>query len=416
MTFLDALLLVALICIWLLLLVNVTLIVGGYCYYAESEKHRPAPPKKFPFVSVMVPAHNEGVVITRTALSLLDFDYPADRYEVIVINDNSSDDSAALLGEIQRTHPERNFKVVNTDAATGGKGKSNALNIGFSHCKGEYIVIYDADNTPEPSALRLLVSEICANDELGAVIGKFRTRNKNQNLLTRFINIETLAFQWMAQAGRWKLMKLCTIPGTNFIIRRSILEQMGGWDVHAIAEDTEISFRIYRMGYYIKFLPQAVTWEQEPQTLRVWFKQRTRWVKGNIYVLVKNLPLLFKRDAKRVRFDILYFMSIYFLLLTSLIVSDGVLVLNALGWVHTTLAGFSNMLWLLAIVLFIIGTYVTITTERGEMNFSNILVIAIMYFTYSKLWMVVAFYGLYQYVKDKVLKRETTWYKTQRFQ
>ena len=64
---------------------------------------------------------------------------------------------------------------------------------------------------------------------------------------------------------------------------------MGGWDTKAVTEDTEISFRLYRMGYKIKFMPLAVTWEQEPQTLKVWFKQRTRWAKGNIYVVLKNV-------------------------------------------------------------------------------------------------------------------------------
>lgn len=142
------------------------------------------------------------------------------------------------------------------------------------------IAIYDADNTPEKNALRFLVAEIVKDQTLGSVIGKFRTRNRDASLLTRFINIETLSFQWMAQAGRWKLFKLCTIPGTNFIIRRHILERIGGWDIHAIAEDTEISFRIYMMGYRIKFQPKSVTWEQEPQTVKVWFKQRTRWAKG----------------------------------------------------------------------------------------------------------------------------------------
>ena len=122
------------------------------------------------------------------------------------------------------------------------------------------IAIYDADNTPEPNALRYLVGELIASEEYGAVIGKFRTRNRNASLLTRFINIETLAFQWMAQAGRFQLFKLCTIPGTNFIVRRSIIEAIGGWDDKALAEDTEISFRIYMMGYKIKFQPKAVTW------------------------------------------------------------------------------------------------------------------------------------------------------------
>ncbi|WP_271002489.1 glycosyltransferase family 2 protein [Listeria seeligeri] len=412
----DYLALFAVICIWGLLLVNIILIVAGYVYYLKNEARKtPDIPEDVPFISVMVPAHNEGKVIVKTVESLLAFDYPKDRYEIIVINDNSSDNSAELLEAIQAKNPARQLKVINTDNVTGGKGKSNALNIGFAESRGEYIAIYDADNTPERQALRILVGEITNDAKLGAVIGKFRTRNRNASWLTRFINIETLSFQWMAQAGRWALFKLCTIPGTNFIVRRSLLEAIGGWDVKAVAEDTEISFRIYMMGYRIKFQSKAVTWEQEPQTLPVWFKQRSRWAKGNIYVILKNVPLLFKREGRRVRFDILYFLSIYFLLLTSLIVSDILLVLYALGFVHTTLAGLSGALWLLAILLFVAGTFITLTTEKGEISFSNLIFIMLMYVTYCQLWMVVAAYGFFIFLKDTVLKKETKWYKTERF-
>ncbi|GAV12692.1 glycosyltransferase family 2 protein [Paenibacillus sp. chi10] len=416
MTTADILMLIAVICIWSLLLVNVVLIIAGYLYYIKIENEEvPAIKGEAPFVSIMVPAHNEGKVITKTVESLLALDYPHDRYEIIVINDNSSDNSSELLGNLQRKHDGRNLIIINTDAVTGGKGKSNALNIGFKQSRGELIAIYDADNTPEKTALRYLVAEITNDDTLGAVIGKFRTRNRNTNLLTRFINIETLSFQWMAQAGRWKLFKLCTIPGTNFIMRRSIVESIGGWDVKAIAEDTEISFRIYMMGYRIKFQPKSVTWEQEPQTVKVWFKQRTRWAKGNIYVIIKNIPLLFDRKARNIRFDILYFLSIYFLLLTSLVMSDILLILHALGYVHTTIAGFSSFLWLLAITLFILGTYITLITEKGEMVLSNLWIIMLMYVSYCQMWMVVAAYGLYNYVKDLLFKREVKWYKTERF-
>ncbi|MBC1840863.1 glycosyltransferase family 2 protein [Listeria seeligeri] len=412
----DYLALFAVICIWGLLLINIVLIVAGYVYYLKNEARKtPDIPEDMPFISVMVPAHNEGKVIVKTVESLLAFDYPKDRYEIIVINDNSSDNSAELLEAIQAKNPARQLKVINTDNVTGGKGKSNALNIGFAESRGEYIAIYDADNTPERQALRILVGEITNDAKLGAVIGKFRTRNRNASWLTRFINIETLSFQWMAQAGRWALFKLCTIPGTNFIVRRSLLEAIGGWDVKAVAEDTEISFRIYMMGYRIKFQSKAVTWEQEPQTLPVWFKQRSRWAKGNIYVILKNVPLLFKREGRRVRFDILYFLSIYFLLLTSLIVSDILLVLYALGFVHTTLAGLSGALWLLAILLFVAGTFITLTTEKGEISFSNLIFIMLMYVTYCQLWMVVAAYGFFIFLKDTVLKKETKWYKTERF-
>ncbi|ANS76627.1 glycosyl transferase family 2 [Paenibacillus yonginensis] len=412
----NYLMLIAVICIWSLLLVNVLLIIAGYFYYMRTEREEIPPLQgRFPFVSIMVPAHNEGRVIGKTVESLLALDYPHDCYEIIVINDNSSDNSAELLASIQQKHAGRNLIVINTDKITGGKGKSNALNIGFGHSKGELIAIYDADNTPEKTALRYLVTEIVNDASLGAVIGKFRTRNRDVNLLTRFINVETLSFQWMAQAGRWQLFKLCTIPGTNFIMRRHIVESIGGWDVKAIAEDTEISFRIYMMGYRIKFQPKAVTWEQEPQSLKVWFKQRTRWAKGNVYVIVKNLPLLFNRSARTVRFDILYFLSIYFLLVTSLLTSDILLVLNTIGYVHTTLAGLSTFLWLLAIVLFVVGTFVTLTTEKGEMSLSNVGIIMLMYVTYCQLWMLVAANGLYNYFKDLVFKREVKWYKTERF-
>lgn len=155
-----------------------------------------------PFVSILVPAHNEGIVIVKTVLSLLSFDYPQDKYEVIVINDNSSGNSSQLLGNLQDEFGKKRLKVINTDKTNGGKGKSNALNIGLKSAQGSIISIYDADNTPEAPALRILVAELLADDGLAAVIGKFRTRNKNASLLTRFINIETLSFQWMAQAGR----------------------------------------------------------------------------------------------------------------------------------------------------------------------------------------------------------------------
>ncbi|MDI4650152.1 glycosyltransferase family 2 protein [Cohnella hashimotonis] len=416
MTPYDILMLISVICIWSLLLVNVVLIIAGYLFYLQTDREPlPGLPEIPPFVSIMVPAHNEGMVIVKTVESLLALNYPHDRYEIIVINDNSSDNSSELLSGLQRRYTERNLIVINTDKVTGGKGKSNALNIGFAQSKGELIAIYDADNTPEKTALTYLVAEIMADAKLGAVIGKFRTRNRNASLLTRFINIETLSFQWMAQAGRWKLFKLCTIPGTNFIMRRHIVEEIGGWDVKAIAEDTEISFRIYLMGYRIKFQPKSVTWEQEPQTVKVWFKQRSRWAKGNVYVIVKNFPLLFNRKAARIRFDILYFVAIYFLLVSSLIVSDLLLILHTLGYVKTTIAGFSSFLWMLAITLFVVGTYITLITEKGEMKLSNLWLIMLMYVTYCQMWMVVAAYGLYNYFKDQIFKREVKWYKTERF-
>ncbi|KRM11695.1 glycosyltransferase family 2 protein [Paucilactobacillus suebicus] len=407
---------IAIISIWGILVVNLILTIAGYTWYLKQvKKVDKSLPSKVPFVSILVPAHNEGIVIVKTVLSLLSFDYPHDKYEVIVINDNSSDNSAQLLGELQEEFTGARLKIINTDKTNGGKGKSNALNIGLKQAKGSIISVYDADNTPEHEALRLLVAELLNDRQLAAVIGKFRTRNKDATLLTRFINIETLSFQWMAQAGRQHLFHLCTIPGTNYVIRRDVLDEIGGWDIKALAEDTEISFRVYQMGYRIQFQPRAVTWEQEPQTLDVWFHQRTRWVKGNIYVIIKNAKKLFQKSGRPIRFDLLYFLSVYFLLMTSLILSDTAFVLSVAGLAHSTLQGFSNSLWLFAILMFVISTFATITTEKGEMKFSNLLLIVFMYLVYSQMWLIVAAYGMVGYIREQVFHQQAKWYKTKRY-
>ncbi|NFT44091.1 glycosyltransferase family 2 protein [Clostridium botulinum] len=402
--------------IWIIIFVNIILVVFGYIYYSKvHNKIMKEKLKYYPFVSVMVPAHNEAIVIRKTVESLLELDYPHDRYEIIIINDNSSDNSAETLQTVKEKVLDRNLIIINTDNITGGKGKSNALNIGLEKSKGEILAVYDADNTPDSKALKYLVQTLLEDDKLGAVIGKFRCRNKDKNLLTNFINIETLTYQWMAQAGRWEMFKLCTIPGTNFVVRRSIMEEMNGWDTKAITEDTEVSFRIYMMGYKIKFMPLAVTYEQEPQTLNVWFKQRIRWAKGNTYVVIKNFKYLFKPGFGVTKFDILYYTMIYFFFLSASVISDMLFLLGFGDIIQINITGYGLILWVMAYSVFNLSIMIAISTEKGELNIKNIMVISIMYFTYCKLWAIVAAIGFYNYIKDSLLKRETKWYKTERF-
>ncbi len=416
MTLVEIVTLYSIYAIWLLMAINIFFSIGGFIYYMQVNKtdghiHL----DEYPFVSIMVPAHNESIVLKRTVTALLKFDYPKDLYEIIVINDNSSDNSAEVLKRMQEKNPDRKIIVINTDNIIGGKGKSNALNIGYSVAKGSVIAIYDADNTPEQGALRLLVENLMADDKVGAVIGKFRTRNRNASILSRFVNIETLAYQCMNQAGRYFYFKLCTIPGTNFVIRRSIIEEIGGWDTKALSEDTEISFRIYRMGYYIKMMPLAVTWEQEPHLLPVWFKQRTRWAKGNMYVIFKNYKYIFDKSAGRMRFDVVYYLMVYILMLSSLIFSDTIFFLGILGFVHVALKGFSTVLWIMAIVVFVLNVLLTLASEENEFNIQTALLILLMLFTYSKMWVFVVLNALIQSTTDALFKREAKWEKTVRY-
>lgn len=417
MSFIDILAIYSIFSIWGLLFINILLSIGGYIYimrmYRTDGHHTVL---EYPIVTVMVPAHNESIVLKKTMEALIKFDYPKDRYEIIVVNDNSTDDSAQVLKTIQHNNPSAKIIVINTDPVVGGKGKSNALNIALSVASGSVIAIYDADNTPEKQALKILVENLMSDDKLGAVIGKFRTRNKYASLLTRFVNIETLAYQCMNQAGRYFFFKLCTIPGTNYVIRRELIDQMGGWDVNALAEDTEISFRLYRMGYYIKFIPQAVTWEQEPQKLKQWFKQRTRWVKGNLYVLKSNFKYAFDPQAGIMRLDVIYYALVYLLMFSSLIFSDIIFVIGILGLGHVTLGGFSSLLWEMAILLFVLNVAITLSVERNEFNLNNILLTFVMLFTYAKMWVLVVANGMIQGIRDALYQKEVVWDKTERFE
>lgn len=413
----DYLYLFSLFSIWVLLLVNIILAISGYRFYSKTNDKQVDIMKNddLPFVTVMVPAHNEEKVIYNTVKSLILMNYPNNKYEIIVVNDNSSDNTTGEIIRAKEEFKAINVRIIETDKNNGGKGKSNALNIAYENSKSEIIAVYDADNTVERNALLYLVSELKSDKSLAATIGKFRTRNKKTNLLTKFINIETLSFQWMAQGGRWNLLKLCSIPGTNFVIRRDILDEIGGWDINAISEDTEISFRIYQLGYKISFMPKAITWEQEPETLKVWFKQRSRWAKGNVYVLQKYIFTIFKENSSRVRFDICYFFGVYFFFLLAILISDFIFLANIFFDVQISVQGNFFILWILAYILFTLEIYVTLSIEKGEANLENLIIVPFMYFTYCQLWVVVVIKSIFDFTNDIIFKREVKWYKTERF-
>lgn len=416
----DAIFFFSMLAIWLLLIINIAMLYYGYLFSEEIKLLKEKPLmredlKEFPFVSIMIPAHNEEKVIGRTLKALIRLDYPQDRYEIIVINDNSKDETGIIIEEMKALYPKTLINHIQVIGERGGKGKSNALNIGYQEAKGEYLVIYDADNTPNKMSLLYLVHTIANHEDYGAVIGQFRTRNKDRNLLTKFINIETLSFQWMAQAGRWKLLGLCTIPGTNFIIRRSIIEGMGGWDKNAIAEDTEISLRIYNMGYKIAFMPLAITYEQEPETIPVWLKQRSRWVSGNIYVLFKHLLHPTHINSFRVIFDLFYYFSVYVLFLISIILSHFLFLMGIFSSIRVQVVGNFLVIWILSYLVFLLQISIALSNEKGEIHPENVVLIALMYFTYCQMWLVVSIMGIIHYLRSVVLQQGINWYKTERF-
>ncbi|MGD0113705.1 MAG: glycosyltransferase family 2 protein [Armatimonadota bacterium] len=405
----DSLLAIALLVTWLVIGFYALLSFYGYIYSRESEQARREVPAvaEWPSVSILVPAHNEEIVMAGTIESLLHLDYPRDKFEVIVIDDSSTDGTRRVIEHLMSQ--DRRLKLVAIPEGLGGRGKSYALNVGLEHAAHELIVVFDADNTPEPQSLRYLVAEMMADPTLAAAVGKVRTVNAATNFLTRCIAVEFVSFQWMVQAGRWRLFGLASLPGTNYVIRREALERAGGWDPTAIADDAELTVRLSQEGYHIKFVPYAVTWEPEPQDWGVWLRQRLRWARGGTYVLRKFLPRLHRVRRRDLALEVLHLFTIYHLFFAVMMLSDLILVAGAIGGIAVG-ARTSPLivLWGLAVGVFLLQMAVALAIEN-ENTPVNLLVAAAMYFTYCQAWIYVCAKAHYL---DLVRQERLQWEKT----
>jgi cellulose synthase/poly-beta-1,6-N-acetylglucosamine synthase-like glycosyltransferase len=402
----------ATIVLWMFALYQVVFCLGGYLLFRRSRQDREAAlldQEHLPPVTIIVPAHNEEKVIERTVLNLLALDYPADRLDILVVEDASTDATPEIMDRLVAEHAQ--VRVLHRSREEGGKGKAAALNHALTLVKNEFIAIYDADNGPEPHALTYLVDRLQKQPELGAAVGRFRTGNKFRNLLTRFINIEGLAFQGIVQSGRWQWLHVAALTGTNYIIRRSVLEQVEGWDEEALTEDTELSVRLYQAGFRIAFVPYSVTWEQEPETLRVWLKQRTRWARGNNYAIAKLLRNFAASRSKPLALEALFTLMVPYFFMYAILASQIAIVLWLMKMNPADYFGNVAYFWVLAMSLYLAEVTIALSYDH-EASPLNVLLAASMYYTYCQAWLVAVLCALWA---DCVVRKSRTWDKTVRF-
>lgn len=418
--------------IWTSVLINIILVLGAIGYVAKERKNKVQLDKyddRLPSVTIMIPAHNEERVIASTLERILDLNYHKHLIQIIVINDNSSDQTGVQIKKVQDNHPQRKINVITTDQETGGKGKAHALNLALKQATGEWICIFDADAAPERNTLKFLVIKSFEDKKYAAVFGRNKARNRKRNFLTRCINIELVVSQRITNPGKWYLFKLGQIPGTNFIINRTILEKVGGWDSRAITEDTDLGFSIMKKNYLIAYESRAEAYQQEPEKLSVYIKQRTRWAKGNLYVVFKNLPDLFSSMDWRIKFDIIFYWMTYVWFLLFILISDGIFIfniiaiitnyinpeLNILDKVSLSVNFNFNLSFLLMYIIFVLQMNVGLASDKGQSTRENFLISCISYFTYSQLFILISLKATFSYLGDLVFKREAKWYKTERF-
>ena len=227
---------------------------------------------KFPFVSVLIPAYNEEVHISETIDSVLNLNYPSDRYEIIVINDGSSDNTKQKVQEMMEKNPERSITLIDQH----NQGKANSLNNALKISKGEFFACLDADSYVGSESLRrqLYIYEKEDDPHLVIVTPAMKVRNPKK-LIEKFQRIEYLSMMFM---GRLMSHIDCVYvaPGPFSLYRTSIIKTLGGFDPNSLTEDQEIAYRAQTNHYRIKHCYNAYVYTATPKKIGHLMKQRNR--------------------------------------------------------------------------------------------------------------------------------------------
>ena len=257
-----------------------------------------------PFVSIMIPAHNEESVIMNTVENILNLDYP--NFEVIVIDDRSSDNTASVIRELSEKN-EKVIAIVRTPDAF--PGKSAVLNDALNVAKGDAILVFDADATVAPDFLTKLVPNLEPSD-VGAVQARKIIRNKDYNILTRCQNNE-YTMDTQLQAGRDAIKGAVELRGNGELIKRQALEDIGGWNNYTITDDLDMSTRLHIKGWDIRFCSDTCVYEEGIVYLFPLFRQRRRWLEGTIrrYLEYSWQALSSSKMSLRAQFDMAMYIT-----------------------------------------------------------------------------------------------------------
>lgn len=304
---LSAVSLYLLIFLLLLILRYGVLILYSFMDHLESIlKNRRAPPPKYrdesalPMVSLVVPAYNEGIVIQAAIRSLLLLDYP--NYEIIVIDDGSTDDTYEKALAVAREPHDIPIRVVTKRNA----GKAEALNTGMALALGEFILNMDGDSKLSGNTLRVCIRHF-DNPRIGAVAGNVKVINR-ENIWSRIQALEYVEGLAMARKAQSFMRTVNIIPGPLGMFRKSVLQQVGGYDHDTFAEDCDLTLKLLMRGWHIAYEPSAIAWVETPSRLLDLLKQRYRWTRGILQATTKHSHALWQPRKAGINCFILWYM------------------------------------------------------------------------------------------------------------
>lgn len=242
-------------------------------------------------VTAVLAAFNEETVIERTLQTLLASEHPL--HEVIVVDDGSSDSTAAKVRRVALRDPRvRLVQQVN-------QGKATALNHALLSATGHVVVTLDADTVVTPQTVTNLVRHFAADPDgrLGGVAGVVRVGNRTRNLLTRWQALEYLTQIGIERSAQDAFGAISIVPGACAAWRREAILEVGGYASDTLAEDCDLALSLHAAGWRVTQDDEALAFTEAPETVDDLLKQRKRWTFGTMQAMAKHRGLMFRRGC-----------------------------------------------------------------------------------------------------------------------
>lgn len=265
--------------------------IGALLFYWRWERRDPPYTEPValpgtPPVSILIPCYNEGDNAEETIRHALALDYP--EFEVIAINDGSRDNTGAVLDRLAMQHPR--LRVVHL---AQNQGKAMGLQAGSLLAKYEFLICIDGDALLDKRAAHWMVRHFVQDPNVAAVTGNPRIRNRS-TLLGRVQVGEFSSIVGMIKRAQRSFGRIFTVSGVITAFRKSAVHAVGYWSPDMLTEDIDITWKLQRAGWDVRFEPNALVWILMPETLEGLWKQRLRWAMGGAQVLLKNVDVFLK--------------------------------------------------------------------------------------------------------------------------
>ncbi|QLY23852.1 poly-beta-1,6-N-acetyl-D-glucosamine synthase [Bdellovibrio sp. KM01] len=255
-------------------------IMGAFVFYFKRERKR-LELTEFsdqPY-TILIPCYNEENCAEATIRSLDHL--PADKCEIIAINDGSRDKTQMVLERLAMTRPH--MRVINL---VQNRGKAAALTLGAMASRYEFILCIDADSELDAQAPRIMLEHF-RDEHVAGVTGNPRVKNRG-TLVGRLQVGEFSALVGMIKRYHQTLGRLFALSGVLVMFRKSAIESIGYWDTDTVTEDVGISWKLQTSGWSLKYEPKAKCDVLMPDTLKGLWKQRLRWAQGGFEVVLKH--------------------------------------------------------------------------------------------------------------------------------